>query len=139
SPLLAQIKQKPGHRRLRYEHRKFDSTLFMSNSTLTTSDYAEELQKIYQMLNKVPIVTESFVNLSTIDDALDNEDSALNILKDRMSQNDRTFNVQNLQMFNTLLDALSENERSYSKYLNRYDTVLEGVRKEISGLRKDTL
>ncbi len=119
--------------------RKFDSTLFTNVDVPTTSDYAEDLERVYLLLNHVPIVTETFVHLAEIDTELDEEDSALDILKARMSQNDRTFNVRNLQMFNTLLDELSENVKSYSHYLNHYDTALDGIRKEIAALRKDTL
>ena len=127
---------KENYKRVR---RKFDSTLFTKINLPTTSDYAEDLENTYQMLNRVPLVTESFVHLQEIDDQLDDEDSALNILKDRMAQSDRTFNVRNLQMFNTLLDALNQNEKGYAKYLNRYDTALDGIRRDIANLKKDTL
>lgn len=125
----------------KHVRRKFDSTLFTAGNQPTTSDYAEDLERIYQLLNKVPVITESFNRLPDIDNGLDTEDSALNILKDRMAapQNDRSLNIRNLQMFNTLLVALSENVKGYSKTLNEYDTALDGIRKEITGLRKDTL
>lgn len=116
-----------------YKHvrRKFDSTLFTNINVPTTSDYAEDLENVYQMLSRVSLVTESFEQLDEIDNHLDEEDSALNILKDRMAQSDRTFNVQNLQMFNMLLDALEQNVRVYTHYLNRYDTALDGDRKSV--------
>lgn len=120
-------------------HRKFDSTLFTTINNPTTSDYAEALEKVYEMLSRVPVITESFTKLSDIDDELDMEDSALTILKNRLSQNDRSLNIRNLQMYNTLLDALNANVKSYTKTLDRYDTTLDGVRKEITGLRRDTL
>jgi potassium-dependent mechanosensitive channel len=124
----------------KHVRRKFDSTLFTSAPVATTSDYAEDLERIYQLLNKVPIITESFSRLSEIDNRLDMEDSALDVLKERMAQgNDRTLNIRNLQMFNSLLDALAENVKGYSRTLNQYDTALDGVRKEIVGLRKDSL
>ncbi|HXB08197.1 MAG TPA: hypothetical protein VNW04_13800, partial [Puia sp.] len=123
----------------RHVRRKFDSTLFTSKDLPTTSDYAEDLERVYQILNQVPIITESFVRMQEIDNQLDGEDSALAILKDRMSQSDRTLNIRNLQMFNTLLDALARNVREYSHYLNQYDTAIDGIRKEIANLRKDTL
>lgn len=118
---------------------KFDSTLFSNIHVPTTADYAEDIDRVYQLLNKVPLVTESFTQLDEIDDQLEQEDSALAILKDRLSQNDRTFNVQNLQMFNMLLDALNLNVKDYTQNLNRYDTLLDGVRTDIARLKKDTL
>jgi potassium efflux system protein len=119
--------------------RKFDSTLFTTINNPTTSDYAENLEKVFEMLSRVPVITESFSKLPDIDDQLDREDSALTILKNRLSQNDRSLNIRNLQMYNTLLDALNTNVKGYTKTLNNYDTTLDGVRKEIAGLRKDTL
>jgi potassium efflux system protein len=125
----------------KHVRRKFDSTLFEASPEPTTSDYAEDLEHLFQLLNRVPVITESFTHLTEIDNALDAEDSALNILKERLAapQNDRSLNIRNLQMFNTLLDALSLNVHGYSKTLNQYDTALDGIRKEIAGMRKDTL
>lgn len=125
----------------KHVRRKFDSTLFTASSQPTTSDYAEDLEHLFQLLNKVPVITESFTRLTEIDNALDAEDSALGILKERMTapQNDRSLNIRNLQMFNTLLDALAVNVHGYSRTLNQYDTALDGIRKEIAGLRRDTL
>ncbi|HVS96655.1 MAG TPA: mechanosensitive ion channel domain-containing protein [Puia sp.] len=120
-------------------HRKFDSTLFTRINNPTTSDYAEDLEKVYEMLSRVPVVTESFSKLPEIDEQLDMEDSALTILKNRLTQSDRSLNIRNLQMYNTLLDALNANVKGYTKTLNHYDTTLDGVRKEIGGLRRDTL
>jgi potassium efflux system protein len=137
---------KPGHKRPEYfrdtfrrERRKFDSSLFTTITVPSTSDYAEDLGKIYEMLSEVPVVTESFIHLDEISDDLDQGDSALNILKERMSVSDRSLNIRNLQMFNTLLDAMSKNTHEYTRLLDRYDTALDGVRKQIDDLRKDTL
>jgi potassium-dependent mechanosensitive channel len=124
----------------RHVRRKFDSSLFTTIEIPTTSDYAEDLERIYQFLNKVPVTIESFSRLSQIDDKLDEEDSALTILKERLSsQNERSLNIRNLQMFNTLLDALAKNVKGYARTLNQYDNALDSVRKQIAGLRKDTL
>ena len=96
---------------IRHERRKFDSTLFTNITVPTTSDFAEDLERIYQMLDRVPGITESFSRLSDIDSQLDQEDSALDIIKERMSQSERALNIRNLQMYNTLLDKLSRNVR----------------------------
>lgn len=124
---------------VRRERRKFDSTLFTNINVPTSGDYAEDLERVYQLLNRVPVVTESFVRLDDIDDQLDQEDSALAILKDRLSQSDRSLNIRNLQMFNTLLDALDKNIKGYARHLNTYDDALDSVRKQIDLLKKDTL
>jgi small-conductance mechanosensitive channel len=123
----------------KHVRRKFDSTLFTARDTATNSDFAEDLERVYQVLNHVPVITESFAHLPEIDNKLDLEDSALDIIKERMSQSDRTLNIRNLQMFNTLLDALDRNVRGYTHTLNHYDDELDTVRKAIANLRRDTL
>jgi potassium-dependent mechanosensitive channel len=124
---------------IRRERRKFDSSLFTNINVPSTSDYAEDLGKVYQNLSDIPGVTGSFVRLPDIQQNLDREDSVLDVIKDRMSQGERTFNVRNLQMVNTLLDALDRNTDNYTDYLNQYDSALDEVREEIADLRKDTL
>jgi potassium efflux system protein len=125
--------------KIRYEHRKFDSSLFSENAAATRSDYEESLEKVFLLLNQVPDITESFTQLDRIETHMELTDSALTILKDRLSQSEKTFNVRNLQMFNTLLDELKASEGGYAKYLDRYDHELDSIKKKIAGLRKDTL
>lgn len=124
---------------IRRERRKFDSTLFTTINIPTTGDYARDLGKVYQTLSDIPGVTASFSRLESIDKNLDRDDSALEVVGARMSQNDRTFNVRNLQMMNTLLDALDKNTDNYSESLEIYDSLLDDVRDQISDLQKDTL
>jgi potassium efflux system protein len=124
---------------IRRERRKFDSTLFKDNNSVSTSDYAEDLGRIYQLLIKIPGVLGSFVKLQSIHEFMDQGDSTLGLIRERMYQSDRTFNIRNLQMFNTLLDELDKNTAYYTHYLKQYDTALMGVKKEISSLQKDTL
>jgi small-conductance mechanosensitive channel len=137
---------RPGRKKLEYfkdtiirQRRKFDSSLFTNISAPSTSDYAEELRRIYQLLSDIQATTESFTRLDEIQDKLEDEDSALADLKEQMSEGNRTFNIRNLQMINTVLDALDQSTASYSGYLDRYDTTLDKVRSQIADLRKDTL
>jgi potassium efflux system protein len=118
--------------------RVFDSSLFSDNNTRTSSDYLLHIQKIYQTLNKVPVVTGSFDNLPDIAFNLDESDTALSVIKERISTNDRTLNLRNLQMFYTLLQAIQENDKKYADELNKYDSKLDALKKEVSDLRKDT-
>jgi len=121
------------------ERRKFDSSLFTNSNAPTRSDYLESLERIYQTLDQVPVVTTTFVRLDDIDDKLDDEDSALAILQERLASNDRTLNIRNLQMFNTLLDELTRNTASYTRYLEAYDRRMDSLRGRIGEMRKDTL
>jgi small-conductance mechanosensitive channel len=124
---------------IRRARRKFDSSLFTSVNIPTTSDYAEHLGKVYQMLSDIPGTAASFVNLHDIHHSLDNEDSVLEVVRERMSQGERTFNVRNLQMFNTLLDALDRNTDRYTDDLDQYDSTLDEVKNQIAELQRDTL
>ncbi len=127
------------HDTIKRERRKFDSTLFSKISDPSTSDYAEDLGKIYQVLSHVPVVTQSFVRLDEISNNLDRGDSALTILKESIFLNDRNLNITNLQMFNSLLDEMDKNTGEYTHQLTKYDSALDKIRQDIDDLRKDSL
>ncbi len=124
---------------IRRERRKFDSTLFNVSKIPTTGDYARDLGRVYQILSDIPGIASSFSRLESIDKNLDRDDAALELVGGRMSQNDRRFNVRNLQMMNTLLDALDKNTDDYSDYLELCDSLLDDARDQINALRDDTL
>lgn len=124
---------------IRRERRKFDSTFFSDIKIPTTGDYARALGNVYQTMTDIPGDISSFGSLPSIGKSLDRDDSALDVVNTRMSQNDRTFNVRNLQMINTLLDVLDRNTDGYSDYLDQCDSILDAVRDNISDLRRDTL
>ena len=131
--------KKESRGKIKYERRKFDSSLFSENAAASRSDYQESLEKVFLLLNQVPDITESFTQLDKIQAHMDLTDSALTILKDRLSQSEKTFNVRNLQMYNTLLDELKASVGDYAKYLDKYDIKLDSIKKKIAGLKKDTL
>jgi potassium efflux system protein len=124
--------QKPGRKMA-------DSTLFSDDNIPTRSDYLTQFEKIFQTLNKAPLVTGSFARADDIQEHLIESDSALAILKDKFSTTDGNLNIRNLQMYNTLLDELDNNMKEYSVQLNGYDTKLETLKKEIRDIRKDSL
>ncbi|HUB60432.1 MAG TPA: mechanosensitive ion channel domain-containing protein [Puia sp.] len=137
----ARIPRKPRtiRDRKKYEHRKFDSTLFMENAAATRSDYLESVEKVFLLLDEVPVTLGTLTELDDLQTQLTQEQSALNLLKSRMSQSEKTFNIRNLQMFNTLLDELHRNGTDYAKRLNAYGNKVDTVRKQIAGFKKDTL
>lgn len=125
--------QKPGRKMA-------DSTLFGDDNIPTRSDYLTQFEKVFQLLNKAPLVIGSFVRIDDFQEKLNESDSALAILKEKFSStSDRTLNIRNLQMYNTLLDELDRNMNDYAVHLKEYDTKLEDLKKEIRDLRKDTL
>lgn len=125
---------RPDSARRRY----FDTTLFSDNNTLTSSDYLIQIEKTYQVLNKVPVVTESFDKLNEITINLDESDTALSVIRERLSASERSLNLRNLQMFYTLLEAIQQSDKKYAGELNRYDNQLDTIKKEVLALRKDT-
>jgi potassium efflux system protein len=132
-------KIKSAAERKKYEHRKFDSTIFMENAAASRSDYLESVEKTFLLLDQIPVTLGTLTQLDQLQTELTQEQSALTLLKSRLSQSEKTFNVRNLQMFNTLLDELHRNETEYAKRLNLYDDRVDTVQKQITGLKKDTL
>ncbi|MBN8718870.1 MAG: mechanosensitive ion channel [Sediminibacterium magnilacihabitans] len=123
---------------IKHVHHRTDSTFFTENAGPQQSDYLESLEQVFQVLNKVPIVTSSFLNLDDIEHDLGQNDSAVAILKERMAYT-HSLNIRSLQVYNTLLDKLAVTMKRYEDNLDEYRTKLEGLKKEILGLRKDTL
>jgi len=87
----------------RLPKKSLETTLFANDDTLTRSDYLLSLGKVFQMLNKVSTLSQPVPAIMTMVQHIDEDDSALNIIKDRLSNNDRALNVRTLQMFNILL------------------------------------
>lgn len=94
---------------IKRERTKFDSNLFTNNHAPSIGDYAEQLGRVYQVLSEIQNETESFVKIAPIEETMQKEDTALEVIQTRMTQNDRTFNLRNLQMFSTLLYEIGEN------------------------------
>lgn len=114
-------------------------SVLADTNDVTNADYLAGLQKVYEALNKVPVVTGSFERIPDLEKELSDNDSAISLLKQRLSFNTRTFNLQNLHMFRALLNELSENEQDYRQTIATYDTALISIKKELLHLRKDSL
>ena len=93
----------------------------MENAAATPSDYLESVEKVFLLLDEAPVTMGTLTELDDLQTRLTQEQSALALLRSRMSQSEKTFNIRNLQMFNTLLDELHRNETDYSKRLSIYD------------------
>ena len=77
--------------------------MFANDDTLTRNDYLLSLEKVFQMLNKAFALSQPVPAIMAMVQRMDEDDSAISIIKDRLSNNERALNVRNLQMFNILL------------------------------------
>ena len=77
--------------------------------------------------------------INMINQHLDEDDSALAIIKSRISTTERILNIRNVQMFSTLLDQLDDDTKKYSARLNDFDENIDSLQRSIFNIRKDTV
>jgi len=119
---------------------KNPETAFLADSAvLTKSDYLFHLEKVFEVVNKVPVTVNSFTKLKPIDRHLTQDEGALALLKSRLTNSDRNLNLQNLQMDETLLEELQSNNRDCLADLEDYEKELRKLKTEILNLRKDSV
>ncbi len=123
----------------RHSGKSFDSSAFAADDTLTHSDYLSRISKVFQILNEAPSLAQFIPLIGVMVQQMDEDDSALSIMKDRLSTTDRGLNIRNLQMFNVLLDQLRIDNKEYDKKLTRYDSTLDVTKEEIFLGTKDTV
>ncbi len=116
-----------------------DLSILSDSATLTKGDYLVHLEKVFETINKVPVTVSSFKNLTPIAAHLTQDEAALALLKSRLTQTDRTPNLQNLQMDQTLLEELQTNNTDCLADLDEYEKELRALKTEILNLRKDTV
>lgn len=116
-----------------------DFSILSDSATLTKGDYLIRLQTVFEAVNKVPVIVGSFKKLVPIAAHLKQDESALALLKSRLTSEDRMLNLQNLQMDQTLLEELQKNNRDCLADLDAYEKQLWELKTEILNLRKDTV
>lgn len=113
---------------------------YLADSTiLTRSDYLASLQKVFEIVNQVKVTTASFYKLKPISAYLTQDEKAISLIKERLKQSDKSLNLQNLQMYQTLLDELESSNEECLGDLQNYDKNLNAVKTQILNLRKDTV
>lgn len=112
---------------------------YLSDSTqLSRSDYLEHLDKVFTAINQVKVTTGSFYKLPLIGEHLTEDEEAIKLLKICLTQNKSSLNVQNLHMYQTLLEELEKNNVKCLEDLQQYDQKLNGIKTQILSFRKDT-
>lgn len=115
-----------------------DMAYLADSSVLNRSDYLVRLENVFEIINQVKVTTESFHKLVPISKYLSQDEEAISLLKKRLSQSDRGLNLQNLQMYQTLLKELGSSNEECLEDLKEYDKELNSVKTQIINLRKDT-
>lgn len=116
-----------------------DVAILSDSAILTKSDYLAHLEKVFEIINKVPVTVGSFKKLKPIAAHLTQDEAALALLKNRLTQQDRAPNLQNLLMDQTLLAELESNNKDCLSDLDDYEKELRALKTEILNLRKDSV
>lgn len=119
--------------------KKPETSFFSNTDTVTRNDYLLSLEKVYQTLNKAAVVSQPVPSILGIIDNLNNDDSAIALIKERLNLNDRSLNIRNLQMMSIILKQINKDSRGYAAQLKEYDSIASGFRSDIYALRKDSL
>ncbi len=116
-----------------------ENPVFSSTDTITKNDYLLSIEKVYQVLNKVPVLSQPVPAILEISNHLDEDDSAIATIKDRLNSNGRSLNIRNLQMLAIILKQINKDSKNYAVDLNNYDSIFNNIKTEIIGLRNDSL
>lgn len=116
-----------------------DMSFLADSTTLNKSDYLFRFEKVFEVVNRIPVTMASFTKLAPIAVHLKQDEDAINLLKKRLSQTERGLNLQNLQMNQTLLDELESNNEDCLIDLQKYDKKINALKTEILNFRKDTV
>lgn len=126
--------------KIRAQEKAAADVSYLADSTiLTRGDYLASLQKVFEIVNQVKVTTASFYKLKPISAYLTQDENAISLIKERMKQSDKSLNLQNLQMYQTLLDELENSNEQCLSDLQSYDKNLNTVKTQILNLRKDTV
>ncbi|MDR0792180.1 MAG: mechanosensitive ion channel [Chitinophagaceae bacterium] len=118
---------------------KFFDQAFSYQDSLSGDDYLSEIQKVFQLFNRSSEKIFMLKNLDEINGSIGKDDVAFSFIKERLSYTDATPNLQNLQMYISLLQRLRENATDYSTALSAYDSTISALRSELQKLKNDTL
>lgn len=115
------------------------SSIFSATDTITRNDYLLSLEKVFQVLNQASVLSQPVPSILAIKDNLNEDDSAIAIIKEQLTANDKSLSLRNLQMLLIILKQINDNSKLYAGQLNQYDSIYDSIKNQIVSLRKDTL
>lgn len=114
-------------------------SIFSTTDTITRNDYLLSIEKVYQVLNKTFVLSQPVPEIEAIANHLNEDDSAIAIISERLNSDKGTLNIRNLQMFSIILKQIHYDSKGYAAELNNYDSIFIGIKSDVISLRKDTL
>lgn len=115
------------------------SSIFSNADSITTNDYLLSIERVFQVLNKAQVLSQPVPSILEINRHLNEDDSALAIIKAALDGNSRALNIRNLQMFSIILKQVRNNSTAFASELHDYDSIYDGIKAEVISLGKDTL
>ncbi len=124
---------------LRLRTRPAEPSFFSTTDTITRNDYLLSIEKVFQVLNKTAVLSQPVPAIEEISNRLNEDDSTIGIINERLNSNSRMLNIRNLQMLSIILKQINKDSKEYAAELNNYDSIYNEIKSEIISLRKDTL
>lgn len=115
------------------------ASLFADSAKMTSSDYQQQIENTYVILNNVENKSELPISVELVAIHLQDSDSVLAVLKDNILNNSRALNLRNLQVFRTLLQNIQLELREHRKLLDSSESRLNGLRATLKPLVGDTV
>lgn len=116
--------------------KSFESSLFLNEDTLTRNDYLISIEKFFQTLNKATNVSQPDLYISDMAQKMNDDDTAIYIIKNGLNLNEHALNLRKLEMFKILLAQIAKDTKSYSRDLHKYDSVLDATKRKFQTLER---
>ncbi|MEO8852521.1 MAG: hypothetical protein ABI359_02005, partial [Ginsengibacter sp.] len=120
-------------------HSNSQNSIFANTDTITSNDYLLSIEKAFQALNQATVLSEPIPSILEINDNLNEDDSAIAIIREKINANDKSLSLRNLQMLSIILKQINNTSKTYAVKLNQYDSLFDSIKVKILALRKDTL
>jgi small-conductance mechanosensitive channel len=114
-------------------------SIFSTNDSVTRNDYLLSIEKVFQTLNKASVLSQPVPVILGIIRDLNEDDTAIKIIRERLTSNDRSLSIRNLQMLSIILKEINQESKGFSKQLAVYDSIFKGIKTNIISLRNDSL
>jgi len=119
--------------------KSWESSFFSNDDTLTRNDYLMSIERMFQALNKASLTAQPLPVINAMNERMDEDDTAISIIKQRLNSNNRGLNIRNVQMFTILLGQIHKDTKEFASELHAYDSTLDSIKRQIFDLRKDTV